>query len=250
MHLHRLSIARTFVFILCSAGVLAALAQTTLPPRDPEAATRAAREADNPMRVIIEASKLKQRIKPEGDGFEPAPSEKRVPRAAKPASAAAPVAKGPVPSAVEAAKPVPPLPAATAPTLVEKATPPAMASAASAPPVPVLAKAAESMPTALGTPAPVLPLPKTPVLPAMPLKLAQLVEPSLSSAVMRRMSNDVEVVVGFTVNADGTVSDVAVRSSPLKALEAAVVEAVSQWRYEPIREARAHAVQLVLRAAR
>jgi TonB family protein len=114
----------------------------------------------------------------------------------------------------------------------------------------MLAKAADAVPSALSAPAPILPSSRPPVLLPQPLKLMQLVEPSLPSTVLRRMSNDVDVVVGFTVNADGSVSDVAIRSSPMKAMDASVIEAVSQWRYEPIREARTHAVQLVLRATR
>ncbi|MBC7993116.1 MAG: TonB family protein [Rhizobacter sp.] len=97
-------------------------------------------------------------------------------------------------------------------------------------------------------PAPVVPAPKT--APLLPLKLAQMVEPALSPTVLRRMLNDVEVVVGFTVNADGSVSNVVVRSSPMKSLDAPVIDAISQWRYEPTGESRSHAVQLVLRAGR
>jgi TonB family protein len=56
------------------------------------------------------------------------------------------------------------------------------------------------------------------------------------------------VVVGLTVNADGTVSDLAIQSSTHPQMDAAVLEAVQQWRYEPIRVPRAHAVQVVLHA--
>ena len=175
------------------------------------------------MRVIIEASKLKVRIKPESDIAEATPAEKRV---ARPAAA-----KTTAPAAVAAAL----------------KAPAAASQAVMGPPDQTLAKAADAMPTALSAPAPILPTPKAQPAP-LPLKLTRLVEPSLPDSVMRRLRNDVEVVVGFTVNADGSVSNVAVRSSPMKALDASIVEAVSHWRYEPIAEERTHAVQLVLRA--
>ncbi len=213
MQTHRL-------ILLASLLVLHPIAATSQPaaPRDPEAAARAAREANNPLRVIIEASKLKGRATD-------APPVRPV--AAKPATPAAVAAK-----------------AGAAPTASVAASQPAAGPAGV---VPVVARAEPELAT-LSLPAPVVPAPK--LAPPLPLKLAQMVEPSLSPTVLRRMLNDVEVVVGFTVNADGSVSNVAVRSSPLKALEAPVIDAIGQWRYEPIGEPRVHAVQLVLRAAR
>lgn len=211
--------------LLATLSVLSLAAQAqTAAPRDPDAAARAAREASNPLRIIIEASKLKSRATEA-----PAPVKRPArPVAAKPAT--------PAPVAVKAE---------AAPAAVVAASQPAAETAAI---VPAVARV-EPAPTALSLPEPVVPVPKLAAAP-LPLKLVQLVEPSLSSMVMRRMRSDAEVVVGFTVNADGSVSDVAVRSSPMKALDDAVVEAVSQWRYEPIGEARTHAVQLVLRANR
>lgn len=210
--------------LLATLSVLSLAAQAqTAAPRDPDAAARAAREASNPLRIIIEASKLKSRA----------------------TEAPAPVKRPARPVAAKPATPAPVAMKAEAPAAVVAASQPATETAAI---VPAVARV-EPAPTALSLPEPVVPVPKLAAAP-LPLKLVQLVEPSLSSMVMRRMRSDAEVVVGFTVNADGTVSDVAVRSSPMKALDDAVVEAVSQWRYEPIGEARTHAVQLVLRANR
>ncbi|MGY4828852.1 TonB family protein [Sphaerotilaceae bacterium SBD11-9] len=223
MRLHRLLFAPGLCLV-----AFCALAQTTPPPRDAAAASRAARDADNPMRMIIEASKLKVRIRPDpAPEAVAAPAEKRT---LPPAPAAVPK---PVPVVAKTVAPAPaPVPQAAAaeePRAEVAAIPPP-------PPAPVVEKAAASP----AAPAAALPL--------LPLKLTQLVEPSLPGSVLRRMRDDIEVVVGFTVNADGTVSNVAVRSSPMKSVDAAVVEAVAQWRYEPIREPRSHAVQLVLRA--
>jgi TonB family protein len=213
MKTHRLILVAS-LFVL---HPITAPAQTAA-PRDPDAAARAAREANNPLRVIIEASKLKSR--------------------ATDAPPARPVAAKPATPAPVAAK------AQAAPAAAVAASQPAAEPAVI---VPVVARA-EPAPQTLLVPAPIVPAPKP--APPLPLKLAQMVEPALPAAVLRRMLNDAEVIVGFTVNADGSVSNVAVRSSPLKSLEAPVIDAISQWRYEPTGEARVHAVQLVLRAVR
>lgn len=224
MQTHRLILVAS-LFIL---HPIAAHAQAA--PRDPDAAARAAREANNPLRVIIEASKLKSRA------AEAPPPARLAP--AKPATPAPVAAKAqPVPVATKAK------PAAAA--AVVAASQPA---AEPAPPMTPVVARAEPAPATLSMPPPIVPAPKP--APPRPLKLAQMVEPSLPAAVLRRMLIDMEVVVGFTVNADGSVSNVAVRSSPLKSLEAPVVDAVGQWRYEPTGEPRVHAVQLLFRAVR
>ncbi len=241
MHLRRLTPAATIALVVCTTHLPTVSAQPAA-PRDADAASRVAREADNPMRVIIEASKLKTRSKADGNGRDvPAAADKRAAREPKatPSAALAKLPAAVVTTPQAASQPAP----STTP-----ATSAVTATAASAPPPQEVAKAAEAAPVAPVGFTPPKPQPKPQPLPVLPLKLVQLVEPSLSSMVVRRMRTDMEVVVGFTVNADGTVSDVAVRSSPMKALDDAVVEAVSQWRYEPIGEARTHAVQLVLRA--
>lgn len=230
MHTHRLPLFSTFVLFLLLATHAPTASAQTAPPRDPDAASRAAREAVNPLRVIIEASKLKVRSKPDSESAEAAAPDKRVARPATP-------------------RPKAPTPLAGAPASAAGAsTAEAVPAAPSTVPEATLAKVADPAPTALAAPPPIVPSVPPAVLPLLPLKLAQLVEPSLPESVMRRLNRDVAVEVGFTVNADGSVSGVAIRSSPMKALEASIVEAVGQWRYEPIREARAHAVQLVLRA--
>ena len=232
MRLHRLFALSSFAVIPCLVAVPTASAQTAPPREAAAAASRAAREADNPMRVIIEASKLKVRIKPDGDGSDSSSGEKRVVRAPAPRPAA--------PASVTKASGVP---AAETPVLASKPVPepPSM-------PAQTVARAADSMPTALTTPPPILPAPKPSAQAPVPLKLAQLVEPSVPDSTLRRMRNDVQVMVGFTVNPDGSVSDVVIKSNPMKSLDSAILEAVGQWRYNPIGESRTHAVQLVLRA--
>ena len=69
----------------------------------------------------------------------------------------------------------------------------------------------------------------------------------MSRALVGKLRGDVEVVVSFTVNPDGSVSDPAIRSSTHRPMDNAVLDAVRQWRYEPLAASRAHSVQLVLR---
>ena len=216
-----------FTLALGLIGQPGAWAQTPS-PSDPAAATRAAREADNPLRVIIQASKLKVRVKPDGEAADARLPEKRV---------------APRPAAPRGAAPAPDSATAAAPPRVRPA-----GSAALASPEQAAARLTEAPLAKPVTSAAVAPQPKAEPLPLAPLKLAQMVEPVLSSNLLRRLRTDVEVVMAFTVNVDGSVSDVAVRSSPMKSLDGPMVEAISQWRYEPTREARAHAVRLVLRA--
>jgi protein TonB len=234
MRIPRISVLAAVAFVAVATHATLVKAQALNP--DPAAASRVARDANNPMRVILEASKLKVRIKPDVDDA-PAP-EKRVVRTPVSRPAAAPTA------VAKAAAPAVAVPAAS--QAAAAAVAPVAASVN--PHAQMMAKAAESvpMPSALAAPAPIVPVPKPLALPPVPLKLAQLVEPEVPPAVMRRMRSDVNVVIGLTVNADGSVSDVVIKSNPMKVLDTAIIDAVRQWRYNPIGEPRTHAVQLVL----
>lgn len=64
---------------------------------------------------------------------------------------------------------------------------------------------------------------------------------------MRRLRRDAEVLLVFKVNPDGTVADLNVQSSSDSALDAIALDAVRQWRYKPIAEARTHRVQFVFK---
>ncbi|ARN19596.1 energy transducer TonB [Piscinibacter gummiphilus] len=212
-------------------NVLTAQAQGTTPT--PSAVSpQAIREADNPLRLIIEAGKLKRRAK--ADEPAAAEPENRPTRAAPaPRQAAPKPAQMPAKALPSASEGVVAAESLRAPPPEAIASAPSMAKAASG---------AESarLPERASVEAPGA----TPV----PSRLVQVVEPEIPLAVLRRMTRDIEVVVDFIVNVDGSVSDVTVRSSPIKAVEPAVVQAVAQWRYAPVSEARAQSAQLVLQA--
>jgi len=78
-----------------------------------------------------------------------------------------------------------------------------------------------------------------------PLKLARYVEPDIPGRIRNRLRANNEVTVVFRVNADGSVSDPEIRNTSSKLLDTVVLDAVKQWRYEPISESRIHAVQMV-----
>jgi TonB family protein len=256
--------------------------------QDADAPARAQRDADNPLRMIIEASKLKPRQKTtEAEPVVKQPAEKAAARqvAVKPAASIAPQAPVAVPGERgqalalngESAPAKLALPALADepvpnPTLAEpqgagSASPSAVTGPAPSPlqvepaaapsydpdnyfgaPPPGTAVAALPATRASAIPlARPAPAPSAGASAAKPLQLADYVEPVLPDRVRRRLQVDGDVVVNFTVNPDGSVVDASVRSSNDRALDAVALEAVRQWRYQPIPVAQAHAVQLVFR---
>lgn len=220
------------LLLLCTATGLHAQAPAASAP----VSDRAARDAHNPMRVILEAGRLKVRVKQEAAEAPAAAPRKDTAVKAKP---------GAVP---EVARTAPAVPKPAVPAVAEPApAAPAVATPASLPIAAPETRSALAAPTA--SPA-ALPPPAAPARPPAPLKNIRLVEPELPASALRRLRGEVEVVVGFTVNPDGSVSDVVIRSSPNQALDGPVVDAVRQWRYAPVEQPRQHAVQLVLRGDR
>ncbi len=214
--------------------------------QDDDAARRAERAASNPMRMIIEAAKIKPKAK--------APEAARPAETARPAEAPRPAAR-PVAEAVAApgsSQPTAaPAPAGREPTPVVAAAPetpaPAVAPAPAGPPESAVATvevSATPRSDSLAAAAPAVE--PEPELAA--LKLASVVEPEMPRRLIGKVRGEVQVHVAFTVQADGRVADAAVRRSSHPPMDAAILEAVRQWRYEPIAAARPHEVQLVLRA--
>ncbi len=214
-----------------------------------EPGRRVEREANNPMRMIIEAAKIRPKAKP-------AETARPIPRtSAEPVPAAT---EARIPAVVEA----PAVPAAEAPAATAAATPAAAVAEAPASPVPPVAEAAPApLPPAsppestvatvevAATPRSTVPEISAPVAEPEPvaLKLASVVEPVMPRQWLGKLRGELQVHVAFTVNADGTVAGATVRRSSHPQLDASVLEAVRQWRYEPIAVPRPHEVQLVLR---
>jgi len=192
---------------------------------------RAQREADGPRRRIIEAAKVKTTVRPDM----PAPLTPTVPANiavvnAPPASPTAPVRRDE--------------PAERAPTL---ATLPALA------PLALPAGAVAGVPTVsqmelAPAAASLVAMPAAKVITLLPPRLLSKVDPELPSRLQRRGTRRTEVLVEMTINADGSVRDVKLRSAADEEFAASVREAVQQWRYEPQPITRPHTVQLVFEA--
>ena len=195
----------------CCAGLLLGLlcampwAQDLLPPP----AERVQRQADNPLRWIIEAGKLKGRSKPaaEPDAAARASGDKPAPRSAQARTTAHPK------EAVVASTAAAPAAAASTPTAGAASR---EAARDEAPPPPPAALELVSEET--------------------------LVLPEPIYAGLREVA---ELELQFTVNPDGSVSDVSVQSSNNPSVDPTALEAVRGWRFKPIAQAQVHSVQLV-----
>jgi TonB family protein len=236
-------------------GMLCAAASA----QDGEGATRAQRDADNPLRMIIEAGKLRPRVKSdESDAASKPPAEvKQAAAKAVPAPQVGtlpdvlvpnlvPLSAG-MPTPLETVVFVPPAPY-DADNYFGVAPPAAGGPRMASPPSPSVASLSMAQSPAVASlsiaPAPAIASER----PARAtLQLVDYVQPAIDDRTRRRLSADAEVVVDFTVNPDGSVSDLAVRSASDRALEQAAILAVSKWRYQPIASAQAHGVQLVFK---
>lgn len=251
--------------VLGVAGLcLAAWAGAQTPPAPaasaPDAATaermeRARREAANPLRMIIEASQVKARAKVAEPGATAAAAsaapaartaERRAVASPQPSAIVERVEPLPV-TAVSTASPPPP----RAPEATAGAAPAAVPTAVATAPVaaPVAAQPTAATPPASAaaqTPAPA-PKPAPVAVAEAPLKLVNFIEPELPQRVRSRLKANSEVTVAFTVNKDGSVSDVEVRDGANPVLAPIVLAAVRQWRYAPLPASREHLVQLVFK---
>ncbi|NRF70518.1 TonB family protein [Aquincola sp. S2] len=239
--------------ILATAGLCCCIslasAQTTIDAATKERMERAKRDAANPLRIIIEAAQVKRTKASEtaapapAAAAAPAPAPTPVPapvaaRPPAPTTAARPSRSEPATAATTPAKSEP---APTPAPIVEPTPEPAVAAApASAAPAPVEASiAAPSQQLASASPR------ATPPVVDVPLKLVRYIEPEIPSRIRARLKPNNEVTVVLQVNPDGSVSGADIRATTSRALDTLVLDAVRQWRYDPVPTPREHTVQLV-----
>jgi hypothetical protein len=205
---------------------------------------RAQRAAANPMRVILEAAKIKRRS--DADGPEPADAN-AVRRTAQRPAAVATAETAPVAAVVAApAAATAPAPAAVAPP--PPAPPPAPPPSIAALPVALPAVQRVDAVSAVGTvraPA----LTSLPALDARPLpdakpKLVKMVPPEVPERVLAQLTRN-EVNVDLLIRPDGTVGEVNMLAPAPRTLQRFVVEALERWTFEPLPAATVHRVQLV-----
>lgn len=198
------------------------------PPTQPDSSRASAVDAAPPASAAADAGMAGQ-----GAAATPAPTRQSARSGALPAASASAIsapsdpAKVPAPSGAvnpDGSAPETPQP--------EAAAAPGPAAVAAAVPGPAAVAAAAETPAAR---------------PPGVLELLSAVQPEVPERILGRMRRDGEVLVAFKVNPDGTVSDPNVESSNNAALDDIALEAVRQWRYKPIAQARIHRVQLVFK---
>ncbi len=233
-----------WVVALAAMGLgMPAAAQTNAPAPAPAAKTaaevsameRAQRAAANPMRVILEAAKIKRR--PEGDGPEPVEAN-AVRRAAQRPAAAAPA---------DAAPAAAPVAAVVAPAAVAAPAPPPARVIASLPVELPAVSRVDAVPAVgtVDTPAlSSLPAPNARPLPDAKPKLVKMVPPEVPERVLSQLTRS-EVDVELLIRPDGTVGQVNLIAPAPRTLKRFVVEALERWTFEPLPTTTVHRVQLV-----
>lgn len=232
----------------------AAAASAPRPPTSEAAAAmeRAQRLAANPMRVIMQAGKIRRRtVEPDV-----------LPDAADPASlrrvAVRPAAEVATPAAVPAA--VAAVTSAVTPGATARVQPDAAAAPDSGITKSLVLQSAPLDAPAGGEVAPLQSAPLAPMQPGMPKmvvpqalrtalpvqpRLMTMVEPDIPPRVMLMGLAVNEVAAELSLRADGTVAEVNLLPPVPRAWQPYIIEALRQWRYEPLPGARAHRVQLI-----
>ncbi len=211
-----------------------------------EAMERARRLAANPMRIILEASRVRRK----GDA-EPAPNP-IVPVVASTATAPAGVVAAP--AAEPTPRSAPPVPA---PTPVREAPPPA-------PPAAVISseltqtRVGPAPAPALEAPTPVAravatPAPAVPALAALPAELSRptlvrRVDPEVPARLLADIESNTVISADLTIRPDGSVAQVNLVSQNTRALGRYVVAALQQWRFAPLPAERVWRIDLLFRS--
>ncbi|MEY3251724.1 MAG: hypothetical protein RL227_697 [Pseudomonadota bacterium] len=200
---------------------------------------RARRLAANPMRVILEASRVRRRA-----DAEPAPSPAPVvPAAASPVGAASPA-----PEMASRAVPAPPrdTPPPEPAAVISSDLAQARSAAASAP-------ALDLAPVARAVASPALALvPMAELRPeiARPTLISK-VDPDPPPRLLADLGANTVITVDLTIRPDGSVSQVGIVTPPApntRALGRHIVSALQQWRFAPLPGERVWRVDLVFRA--
>lgn len=237
-------------------------AQTATPPAarpqapEPSAMERAQKAAANPMRVILEAARIKRRPDDAPDAAVDAAAVRRtaareeaasrlvpgasaVATASTPPVSTAPPASPAGPAAATAAAPSADGGITVTPTLSSelstRAPPRAAAALDSVAPVNAPAVPAAAVSPSVG-----------PLVDARP-RLVTMVEPEIPPRLLEQLPRN-EVVVDMTIRRDGSVTDVNLLPPAPRTLSRYVVEALERWRFEPHPAERSHRVVLVFGA--
>ncbi len=199
---------------------------------------RAQRLAANPMKVILQASKIRRRP----NEPEPEVADPNILRRTAVRTEAAPTAPAPAP-VVTAPAAAPAAPPPAEPVVVNKFMPSALAGG-TATSVPALeaalpAATAPAMSKAVAPAAlPIAPLAVQPT-------LVTMVDPEIPVRLMADGNRIKEVFADLQLRPDGTVADVKLVPPVPRGWQSYIISALERWRFEPLAAARLHRVQLV-----
>jgi len=208
---------------------------------------RAQRLAANPMKVILQASKIRRRPnEPEPEPADPNILRRTAVRneAVAPAPALRPVtaAAAPVPVAPAPAPSAPPPTPAPEPVVVNKFMPTALAGGSAEVPDIQGAALAVAVPAISKAVAPAaLPIAPQAVQPT----LVTMVDPEIPVRLMADGNRIKEVFADLQLRPDGSVAEVKLIPPVPRGWQSYIVYALERWRFEPLPAARVHRVQLV-----
>ena len=241
-------------FVLHLASEPVAAQQAAPKPESAEAKAameRAQRMADNPLRVILQAGKIKRK----GDEAAPEP-------VADPAVRRTAVRTGTEGTTVAPAPPRAPNTASPTPTVAATQLPGLAAPAPAPEPAPpkVMPSTLLSAPAAgdvsaieIALPVEASPVTTKAVAPqAIPLApanvrptLVTMVEPDIPPRLQNEPGRVSEVLADLTIREDGTVAAVSLASPVPRSWQRYITMALEKWRFEPLAGTRVHRVQLV-----
>ena len=221
---------------VCGAALAQGASKAEVAAEAAAAMERAQRQAANPMRRILEASKAR-----------PKPAAEAAPIVAATAAVAAVAPRADAgfttPTIAPAPAPAPaPVPAPVATPAVSTLSADLLQRPSPGVAVPALETASTSaQPMAALAP---LAMPAAPVVVVRP-QLVNMVEPVIPARVLDDLGRIGEVSVDLTIRADGSVAAVALVPPAPRQIQRYVIAALEQWRYEPLPAERVHRVQLV-----
>jgi TonB family protein len=213
------------------AGALAAAVTVGVHAQSPVPPSSAASGAAPSERAKRDAEKVFQWIRIHSD--KPRKAAAAAPERPVPAAPVKRAAKAPDSPITETLQSTP---VVAAPARSEPAPPPVAAAPAPLPPAPSLAATAKAAPMVPPSPAPAAE-------PDEVLIAIRKTEPEFPGNLMRTLRKGM-VQVSFTVQADGSVTEPRVVSTTHPRLAQTAVATVSQWRFQPLRNAQEAVVDL------
>ncbi len=208
---------------------------------------RAERLAANPMKVILQASKIRRKADPVADAADASATRAANRTAEAPSAVASMAATASLATTRDAAPLTRSITATPAPA--EEAQPKLMPASLLPAPVAAAVPAIDAVPARIESgPAIAKALaPQGVPLVALPVRptLVAMVEPDIPVRLLSDSGRVNDVMADLTLRPDGTVGAVALVSAVPRSWKSYITAALEQWRFEPLPNTRVHRVQLV-----